>query len=546
MTAPMQSGQKPLLSAQLSQDQDIHFGVAWNSRWQEFLTSLHDFLAGPHPLSDDEVLQVPALRVEWISGELPGRAFLASSLWHIAAVLILILPIWGFLPKVEPRLPPMQIELTYVPAQDLPRISLPSRLPNPPRAAKPAQAAEKSQQRGADAYHPRQTIVSIPVRVTHPRQTLIRPTAPPLPPKAVPLLPNIVEWAAAAPAKPQFELSPAATPRVRQRARQDVAAPEVDNLVKNPGPINVAPMPVVDQHPQMPLSPMSAALPERRQTHSGPAAAPEIGPIDSADDASVRRLIALSATPGPPAPEVTVPDGNLAARIAISPEGRTPGTPGAIDRASGAGGAGPGIPTAGASSAAGVTSNANGLPAAVSVSGGIAPTGSPSGKLNLRPPPVAATTPRKRPTSIAAIDPNLPPEKVLLGDDVHTLDVNMPNLTSVTGSWVLYFSQLDEGNEPSYKLKGELGGPVAVEKMDPKYPPELVKGHVDGEVVLYAIIRKDGSVDSIQVVHSIDPQLDRNAVEALARWKFRPATRDGAPVDLEAVVHIPFRFRSPQ
>jgi protein TonB len=66
---------------------------------------------------------------------------------------------------------------------------------------------------------------------------------------------------------------------------------------------------------------------------------------------------------------------------------------------------------------------------------------------------------------------------------------------------------------------------------------------VDGEVVLYAIIRKNGTVDNIQVVHSIDSQLDRYAMEALSRWEFRPALRDGQPVDLEAIVHIPFHFR---
>ena len=82
-------------------------------------------------------------------------------------------------------------------------------------------------------------------------------------------------------------------------------------------------------------------------------------------------------------------------------------------------------------------------------------------------------------------------------------------------------------------------------KVDPKYPPEMIQAHVEGEVILYAIIRKDGSVDSIQVVHSLDPQLDVNSMQALASWKFRPATREGVPVELETVVHIPFRFRAP-
>jgi TonB family protein len=51
-------------------------------------------------------------------------------------------------------------------------------------------------------------------------------------------------------------------------------------------------------------------------------------------------------------------------------------------------------------------------------------------------------------------------------------------------------------------------------------------------------------VDSIQLVRGIDEQLDANAMAALSQWKFRPATRQGAPVELEAIVHIPFHYRS--
>jgi protein TonB len=140
----------------------------------------------------------------------------------------------------------------------------------------------------------------------------------------------------------------------------------------------------------------------------------------------------------------------------------------------------------------------------------------------------------------------LPPEKILSGSEVFTLHIDLPNLTSASGSWILNFSELDETDRPLYKRREPLAAPVPVAKADPKYPPELIKGHVHGEVVLYAIIRKDGSVDSIQVVRSLDPQLDRNAMDALGEWKFRPATRAGVPVDLEAVIHIPFIYRDPR
>jgi TonB family protein len=147
---------------------------------------------------------------------------------------------------------------------------------------------------------------------------------------------------------------------------------------------------------------------------------------------------------------------------------------------------------------------------------------------------------------VSSFDPGLPPERILSSSEVYTLHINLPNLTSASGSWILSFAQLDEDNRSPSRPRDELSGPVPIEKADPEYPPDMIHEHVTGEVVLYAIIRKDGSVDSIQVVRGLEPELDRNAIQALAQWKFRPGRRGGVAVDLEAVVHIPFNYRNPR
>src|SRR5438445_11704328 len=94
---------------------------------------------------------------------------------------------------------------------------------------------------------------------------------------------------------------------------------------------------------------------------------------------------------------------------------------------------------------------------------------------------------------------------------------------------------------PQTNSAAEIAEPSPIRKVDPKYPPTLAAEHVEGEVILYAVIRRDGSVDRIQLVRSVDEQLDSNAMRALAQWKFRPAERNGEPVELETIVHIPFR-----
>ena len=283
-----------------------NLGVVWESPWQEFWTSLRDFFFGARPEKEGDLPPDRPLRVDWVRGRVPGRAFLASCLWHTAAILILILPIWGFLPQAEHTLTPVQIEVTYFPAKDLPPISLPSPVTRKAARAKKAdEPAKPAAPPGADAYHPRQTILSIPVQVTHPRQTLIQPDVLLNAPKVDVQLPNMVQWATAAPPKPQLQLSPAAAaPKVKERAVRDIAVPEVANNEKNAGALNIAAAPVVNFQPQMPMSSM-AAVAQQRQTHTDSAAAPEIGA--SANDPSLHRLIALSATPGPPAPQVSVP-----------------------------------------------------------------------------------------------------------------------------------------------------------------------------------------------------------------------------------------------
>ena len=542
------------------------FAVHWPSPSQEFRTSLRACFTGPRAPKDSESAPNPLLRVHWVRGKVSAPAFVASSLWHVAALLLLLLPIWGFIPHTQSNLAPVHIELTwYPPAQDLPQIELPGPTAKP---SPPGDPAKPLPQRGADAYHPRQAILSSPVQITHPRQTLIQPDAPQAPPKIVPQLPNIVEWAATVP-RPKAHITPtAAAPRMQRRASSDLAAPEVVNSEKNPGQLNIASTPVVNQQPQMPVTLMSAPVEKARNAQADATAAPEVGDVASSGDTNLHRILALSATPAPPAPEVTVPPGNLSARIAISPDGKQPGVPGGAENGSrGKGGSGGNSSSMGGTNGAGGTTNGSGggggngssLPTAVSISGGANPRTTSGGvapagthgttKLNLNPRtplganPGTSTSSRRGPASVANFDPSLPPEKLLSGKEIFTLHANMPNLSSATGSWVLNCAQSDEGDDPRFQRGGTLSGPDLLQKVDPKYPPELIKQHVQGEVILYAIIRKDGSVDSIQLVRGVEPELDRNAMEALAHWKFRPGTRDGTPIDMETVAHIPFRFR---
>lgn len=125
----------------------------------------------------------------------------------------------------------------------------------------------------------------------------------------------------------------------------------------------------------------------------------------------------------------------------------------------------------------------------------------------------------------------------------YSVTLNMPNLNSAGGSWVIRFAELnhDSSNHDRGAAASDLSQPMATRKVDPAYPIQLMRENVAGTVILYAVIHADGSVGNVRVLRGVDDRLDRYASEAVAQWKFDPATKNGTPVDVEATFQIPFK-----
>src|SRR6266849_9475065 len=518
-----------------------NLGIAWGDFHQGTLSSVAA-LFGPSVAKGFP--HASAFRASWVEGRVPKRAVIAAALWH-AAFLALPFSLLTGMPHTNPLL--QNVQLTWSgPIDDLPLLEIPRAepKPNPSKEAPKPKLEQPPPQPSVDAFHPRQRIFTDPVRPTHPRQTLINPHAPFEPPKLLLNLPNIVQLQqVAGPAKPRLQISEAMLkklhPRGRRVATATVAPPvDIPNMEQHVADIN---LPAAQTGPARPKLELNAGAAPRvaQKAQSGDAGpAPEVGATElTSANGAPNALIALSANPAPPAP-VQPPQGNLAARVSISPEGlpaaaaKQPAAP--ADSGNGAGKSAVGISISG------------GHPSA-NASGGGAKIIAPTRKLMTRPDPKAESedvAERTGPPDFAALPPGAKPEMVFAYKKVYTLNVNMPNLNSATGSWILNFSELRIGADNTHHAKqsAELSGPVPLQKVDPKYPPTLITERVTGEVILYAVIRRDGSVDSIQLVRGIDEQLDANAIRALRQWKFLPGAKQGMPIELEAIVHIPFRL----
>ena len=516
----------------------------------------------------------------FVATSLPWRHFAGSALYHAAAIAILF---------SLPRLLPPTIEHTPVRAFDSASVIYYSQDDYlPPLDTRPPHS-EPVAQEGQPEYA-RQPIISVPPEPDNTRQTIVAPPQVKLEHDIE--IPNLVAWTPrnvpvpiaatarntsdlplpALPAQvvaPAPEVSPtpprtvpplasavvAPAPRIDHGATRNISGPTpavieppptVESTSARPlGDMNLGPAKVIAPAPQLTVAEQQtipAALKEFATTP--PAAVPPPPLIAAAESSSMAgRLIALGLHPAVMRAPIEPPSGNRRGKFAATPEG-LPGAPGT-----------PGVPAANSGQP---VMPANPGPASHSA------TDVPSGLyVGTSQPaePVSALATSSQPPQHAA-DPRLlanftvpklmPPRRPSQpADDLHASDLekqvfgprrfysmtlNMPNLNSAGGSWVIRFAELKEDNS-----RGDLVAPVATQKVDPAYPAEMMRTRVEGTITLYAVIHSDGSVGDVRVLAGNDERLNRFAASALARWHFRPATKNGNTVALEAVVTIPFR-----
>lgn len=96
--------------------------------------------------------------------------------------------------------------------------------------------------------------------------------------------------------------------------------------------------------------------------------------------------------------------------------------------------------------------------------------------------------------------------------------------------------------EEIHKTGGDVEPPKLVYKVEPEYSEAARDAKVEGQVILHVVISSDGHVTKAEVVESLHPDLDHNAVEAVLQWTFAPATKKGKTVAVAATVQVNFRL----
>ncbi len=96
-------------------------------------------------------------------------------------------------------------------------------------------------------------------------------------------------------------------------------------------------------------------------------------------------------------------------------------------------------------------------------------------------------------------------------------------------------------NPAVVRVGGNVKPPQLIQKVQPEYPTVARMAHVQGQVVIDAVISKTGKVISEQAV-SGPSLLVPSALDAVKQWKYKPTYLNGQPVNLAMQVTVDFKL----
>jgi TonB family protein len=99
-------------------------------------------------------------------------------------------------------------------------------------------------------------------------------------------------------------------------------------------------------------------------------------------------------------------------------------------------------------------------------------------------------------------------------------------------------SQISQSNGSDPDADVALGR--LVKKYPPEYPAMAKMVGVQGEVVLAAIISKEGRIQDLEVLASPSSMLTKPALDAVKRWEYAPYLLNGEPVEVESIINVYF------
>jgi protein TonB len=94
------------------------------------------------------------------------------------------------------------------------------------------------------------------------------------------------------------------------------------------------------------------------------------------------------------------------------------------------------------------------------------------------------------------------------------------------------------GDEPVVALGPGVTPPRVVHQVQPEHPAKGFR--ISGTVLISVIVTSSGAPKDPRIVKSLEKDVDQSAVDAIQKWQFEPARKDGQPVATKVTVEIRF------
>jgi periplasmic protein TonB len=94
-----------------------------------------------------------------------------------------------------------------------------------------------------------------------------------------------------------------------------------------------------------------------------------------------------------------------------------------------------------------------------------------------------------------------------------------------------------------YRPGSGIQPPRLLREVKADYTEDARQRGIAGDVVLEIVVRSDGTVGEVRVLRGLAGGLNERAAQAVRQWRFAPALRQGAPVDVIVEVSVEFTLR---
>jgi protein TonB len=93
------------------------------------------------------------------------------------------------------------------------------------------------------------------------------------------------------------------------------------------------------------------------------------------------------------------------------------------------------------------------------------------------------------------------------------------------------------------RIGGAIKQPALVSRVGPVYPAMAVSSHVEGMVILEAVVDREGRVEDVRILRSV-PLLDGAAIDAVRQWRYEPLVVNGHLARFIVTVTVNFQLRT--